>query len=304
MCSVVGMETILAPTKKTNPVKRLWGEKRQETMSEMGTVASSGHFWHSSAPDSSRTFYRGSGRSGRGPPKKDPAGSLAVSSLAAAAARWHGAQLEEHSKASVQDIVQPDARKQLRVCTRRKELCYSGKHDSSQHAGISCPGSLLDIYGRLDWGRFFMFFMKLAFLKIDRVKGKADASCWIHGCFFWYERYDWDRICCTHSCTVEDYGNYPPPQDKGWECWDWLSSWKLEDVLFGKEGQGAPKENPGKFLFEVAHICTYINLPFKWIGKNTAKKTKTRCCFVVFFLLFASAAYQHLFFSTMYECKL
>lgn len=48
------------------------------------------------------------------------------------------------------DIVQPDTHKQVSVCTRRKELRCSGKRDSSQHAGISCSGSLLDIYGRLN----------------------------------------------------------------------------------------------------------------------------------------------------------
>lgn len=82
-CAVVGMETTPAPTNKTDPcdeatevVVVVVVGTRPETKSQMGTVASSEHFWHSSAPDSSsRTFYRGSGRSGRGPPKLKAPGS-------------------------------------------------------------------------------------------------------------------------------------------------------------------------------------------------------------------------------------
>lgn len=160
--SVFSMETIPAPTKKTNPCKEATrGKEAQEDNVWRGTVAIYEHFWHSSAPDSSRTFYRGSGRSGRGPSKEDPAGGHALPLLATAAMHWRGAQWEEHIKASIQDIDRLgycSTGKQPSVCTRRKDLRCNGEPDSSHHVGISCSGSLLDIYGRLDWRRFFFFF--------------------------------------------------------------------------------------------------------------------------------------------------
>lgn len=162
--SVFSMETIPAPTKNTNPCKEATrGKEAREDNVWRGTVAIYEHFWHSSAPDSSRTFYRGSGRSGRGPSKEDPAGGHALPLLATAAMRWRGAQWEEHINASIQDIDRLgycSAGKQPSVCTRRN-LCCNGEPDSSHHVGISCSGSLLDIYGRLDWRRFSFFLMFL-----------------------------------------------------------------------------------------------------------------------------------------------
>lgn len=90
---------------------------------------------------------------GRGPLKEDPAGGHALPLLATAAMHWRGAQWEEHINASIQDIDRLgycSTGKQPSVCTRRKDLRCNGEPDSSQHVGISCSGSLLDIYGRLD----------------------------------------------------------------------------------------------------------------------------------------------------------
>lgn len=185
--SVFSMETIPAPTKKTNPCKEATrGKEAQEDNVWRGTVAIYEHFWHSSAPDSSRTFYRGRGRSGHR--RRTLRGGHAPPSLATAAMHWHGAQWEEHIKASIQDIDRLgycSTGKQPSVCTSRKDLCCNGSPDSSHHVGISCSGSLLDICGRLDWRRFFFFFFNVprVFLKIDWKEkqmlhmGSTDGLC-------------------------------------------------------------------------------------------------------------------------------
>lgn len=73
------------PLRKQTPIRRRGGkrgikDKRKEPSYE--------HFWHSSAPRSSRIFYRGSGRSSQEPLEQDPAGSPAFSLLARAELNW------------------------------------------------------------------------------------------------------------------------------------------------------------------------------------------------------------------------
>lgn len=76
------------------------------------TEASYEHFWHSSAPCSSRIFFKGSGHSSQEPPEQDPAGSPAFSLLATAEMDWLGAEYarkntlkQEFRILAVRDIV-------------------------------------------------------------------------------------------------------------------------------------------------------------------------------------------------------
>lgn len=212
-CSVFRMETIPAPTKKKKPCKEAArGKEAQEDNVWMGRVAIYEHFSHSSAADSSRTFYRGSGR---GPSKEGPAGRHALPLLATAAMHWPGAQWEEHVNASIQDMdglpeaaAQPtDTSKQPSVCTGRKGLCCNREHNSPQHVGISSSGSLLDIYGRLDSRRLLFFFFKCSSCVSQNRRAERKSRCFTWDSrmvFVWVE----DKISCSQGCTHEDQGNY------------------------------------------------------------------------------------------------
>lgn len=151
LCSV--WKQVQLPPRKHSPVRRLQGEKRHKK------TMSGGEQWPfrniSSIPQLQTAVGLSIGE------VAVPAGGRALPLLATAAMHWRGAQWEEHINASIQDIDRLgycSTGKQPSVCTRRKALCCNGEPDSSHHVGISCSGSLLDIYGRLEWRSFLGFF--------------------------------------------------------------------------------------------------------------------------------------------------
>lgn len=180
------------------------------------------------------------------------------------------------------------------MCTRRKEHCWSGKRDSSLHAGISCSGSLLDIYGRLDWRRVFFFWCSC--VSQNRLKRKADALA----IFVLVE----DLISCTYSCRHEDHRHCFFQNFKylpfGIDAEFFLKI--AEGLVIKKESQGTPKEKPGKFAFDIVRICLCMKLikemRTRWVDKNTDKTRYDTKVHIFFFLAFCNT-HQHLLFETM-----
>lgn len=89
-----------------------------------------------------------------------------------------------------------------------------------------------------------------------------------------------DLISCTYGCTHEDHCHYffKISYVLGLTLDSSHCSWRRQKVWSWEKSQGTPKENPGKFAFDIVHICLYIKLireiRMRWVDNKTDDETR------------------------------